>query len=413
MAATDLDKMIEKINYIRSQQFISSAEATDLKKTARDLANKKGELGPKDRSIINDKINQYLNKKGQAQKEETGLKPPSTTTTTPATPTKPSEPPKTNRPVPTAEDQRWNKFSSNWKKLNGGDKNIVRTVWPSAGADASAEKSFKNKSASKQQAFVDAVDGGNVTAPEKRELYAAFNRDKDGNPIKDGGGGGGGGGGGKQPGDGNDKEKDQGDKGTDGGLDDDGFDPTPDTSDDPDDSAPPEPTVKGGKKKVTVPKKPANRANYTVPKNSDERIMMPDVDRKITKEIQRITKRLINVTREYIEGGINFSGIDYIPEDEIYTESGESYFELSDTNTPGTLNNDLVNERLDQITEVINELLNKGRRGHPGYNYKEFMDLFELRYNESGTPVYRFSIELVGNDTEDISITLIEEDNNI
>jgi len=139
----------------------------------------------------------------------------------------------------------------------------------------------------------------------------------------------------------------------------------------------------------------------------------PDVDRKITKEIQRITKRLINVTREYIEGGINFSGIDYIPEDEIYTESGESYFELSDTNTPGTLNNDLVNERLDQITEVINELLNKGRRGHPGYNYKEFMDLFELRYNESGTPVYRFSIELVGNDTEDISITLIEEDNNI
>ena len=171
----------------------------------------------------------------------------------------------------------------------------------------------------------------------------------------------------------------------------------------------PNPTVKGGGKKIDVPKSAFNKANYTLPKDSDERIYMPNLDKKITKEIQRITKQLINSTKEFIEGGINYDGIDSIPDDEILTEDGQSFFEIIDYNAPGTVNSGMADERMSEISGAIQDILYKGSRDRVSkYNYAEFIDLFELRYNNSGEAYYRFNVELVGENVDDFKISLVE-----
>jgi hypothetical protein len=136
---------------------------------------------------------------------------------------------------------------------------------------------------------------------------------------------------------------------------------------------------------------------------------MPNIDKKITKEIQRITKQLISSTKEFIEGGINYDGIDFIPDNEILTENGESAFSFSDFNSPGTVNSGLADERMNDIEKAINDLLAPGLEGNSNKNnnYSEYIDLFELRYNNNGVPYYRFSIELEGEIVEDIVVTVL------
>jgi len=182
----------------------------------------------------------------------------------------------------------------------------------------------------------------------------------------------------------------------------------------PDDEEPahggPNPTVKGGNKKIPIPKSGFNKANYSIPKNSDERILMPNIDKKIQREIIRLTKRLISSTKEFIEGGINYDGIDFIPDNDILTEDGEEFFEIDDFNSPGTVNSGLANERLNEILEAIQAVLDKGDRTKQNrYNYADYLDLFELRYNNNGDAFYRFSIELVGEDLDYITVTVVEQ----
>ena len=138
---------------------------------------------------------------------------------------------------------------------------------------------------------------------------------------------------------------------------------------------------------------------------------MPNIDKKILKEVQRITKQLITSTKEFIEGGINYDGIDFIPDDEIYTEDGQSIFNFTDYNAPGTVNSGMADERMNDIEKAIRDLLNQGDKNIPkSYNYAEYIDLFELRYNNNGIPYYRFSLELQGEIVEDLVVTLINDE---
>lgn len=414
--ATDLDKMLAKINHAREMKYITPSETQRLRQLARSLANKKGDLGPKDRDQINALLNKSLNKKGQADKADGGLKPPSGGTPSKPSPSQPSpskpspspQPGKTpgDNKEPSKEDTRWKQFKNNWKRLGDADKSIVRKVWPGAGAGITAEKQFRNKSGVKQQAIIDAVDGGDITKDEKIALYKAFNRDEKGNPIKDSGGGGGGGSddtpaSGGPP----DDEPASGgpppdiDEGGDGGRDD---------GEDEDETQEPDPTQKGGGKKVRV--EPSGKTKYSVPEDA-EPITMPNIDKKIYRQIKKITKSLIASTKEFIEGGINYDGIDYVAEDEIYTEDGKPYFEYTDYNSPGGLNSGLANERMEEVRDAIYELLKYGDPTSGSYNYEKFIDLFELRYNSDGTPYYRFSLEIEGIVIDDITVTLIEDEN--
>jgi len=191
---------------------------------------------------------------------------------------------------------------------------------------------------------------------------------------------------------------------------DDDEDGVPDTEEVEGPEGPPgDPTVKGGGKKIDIPK-PANRADYAISKNA-ERLDMPNISKKITREVEKLTLQITNIAKEFIEGGIDFYGIDYISENEIIGEDGRPYYPLPDYNAPPDSDSSLSDERAATVSALIYELISKGDKGSPNYNYLEFLDLFELRYNGSGTPFFRFSIELTGDLVDDLTLYLVEDDN--
>ena len=169
------------------------------------------------------------------------------------------------------------------------------------------------------------------------------------------------------------------------------------------------PTTRPGRGKIEVPK-PANRANYQIPQGSDaNRLAMPNVDKAIKKEIQKLTLRIVTIARDFVESGVDYVGIDYVPDVEIIGEDGNPYFPLPIYNTPPT-ESTLAEERMEEIANIIQRLLNMGVRGTQEFNYAEYLNLFELRYNASGVPTYKFSIELTGAIIEDLEAILIEDD---
>lgn len=388
---TDLEKIIEKINYANKQNFISQKETDDLKKMARSLATQKGALGEKDRNKINQTLNAALNKKGKEVKSEGGLKPP-TSGNDPTVGTRPG-----GEPTKETGGEKWTNFKKGYNSLKSDDdKKFIRNVFGGIPRDDNLAN-WQTLSDGKKNALVNAVNDGKITQKEKDSLKGLFKEKGSGS------GGGQGDGSGQGTGSGGDNEDfDVEGDGGDGGGDELGDEPA---------HGGPNPTQKGGGKKVNVPKN-ENRANYSMPKNSDERITMPNIDKKIIKEIQRITKQLISSTKEFIEGGINYDGIDFIPDNEIVGENGQSIFNFTDFNSPGTVNSGLANERMDDIQKAILNLLAPGDSSNnsKNNNYSEYIDLFELRYNNNGTPYYRFSIELEGEIVEDIVVTLLDDD---
>lgn len=403
--ATDLEKYIDRINAARVNKFITSTEATNLRKRARELANRKGDLGPKDRQTLNQLLKEYSNKKGNAAIEQ-GRLPIGVSPSDPIKPPRgaPPTPPPSTPPTPpaeqqkqTAEDRRWKEFSSNWKKLGENDKNILRTVWPNAGAGSSAEKSFRRKHSTKQKAFIDAVDGGNITRNEKIELFKVFGLDKDGRPVKP-------------------PKEEEPEKGPDGQEDTTDAD-TGDSGTGLGDDAAPEgqtgvggligdegtdvPTIRGGGKKIKIPSSENDRAFIAVPEDDDTRFSMPNIERKISKEIERITLDLVESTREFIEAGIDFQSIEYIPQREVFTEDELLYYEFPDSNTPPSSDNDIANLRMNALTEALQELIDKGDKSSPRYNYAEYIDIFEYLPQKN---IYRFSVEITGAIIEDLTV---------
>ena len=385
---TDLEKILEKINYANKQNFISQKETDDLKKMARSLATQKGALGEKDRNKINQALNDALNKKGKEVKSEGGLKPPTSGSGT--------RPGGGERPggSPSTGGEKWDKFKNGYSSLKSDDdKKFIRNVFGGIPRDDNLAN-WQTLSDGKKNALVNAVNDGKITQKEKDSLKGLFKEKGSGSGDGQGGGSGQGSGGG-----GDDEDFDGESDGSGSGGDEPGDEPV---------HGGPNPTQKGGGKKVNVPKN-ENRANYSISTKSKERIDMPNIDKKIIKEVQRITKQLISSTKEFIEGGINYDGIDFIPDNEILTENGESAFSFNDFNAPGTVNSGLADERMNDIEKAINDLLAPGleENSNKNNNYSEYIDLFELRYNNNGVPYYRFSIELEGEIVEDIVVTVL------
>jgi hypothetical protein len=398
---TDLQKILDKINYARSQKFISQEEAENLRARAKKMADNKGNLKEDERTKINTILNDALNKKGQKVKKETGLKPPEN---------KPGPKPGGGKPK-----TKWETFKDGYEKLsNKQDRDVIRDIF-NGPPDDSKLAFFQTLSDKRKDALINAVKDGKINDAEKKNLKQLFKEVK-----------------GPKPGGGDNKPPpaDPPDPPTPVDSDNDGIPDTDDPDDDndgiPDEDDPdddgdgvddtdepthggPNPTVKGGNKKINVPQSAFNKADYSIPKNSDEPIYMPNLNKKITKEIQRITKQLINSTKEFIEGGINYDGIDSIPDDEILTEDGQSFFEIIDYNSSGTVNSGMADERMSEISKAIQDILHTGNRNYPSkYNYSEFIDLFELRYNNSGDAYYTLNVELVGENTDDFKISIVE-----
>lgn len=158
--------------------------------------------------------------------------------------------------------------------------------------------------------------------------------------------------------------------------------------------------------KVEIPK-PSTTTKVNVPEDSG-RIDMPDINKNIQKEIVKITKELVNIAKDFIESGVDYSSIDYLPESEIITEDGDSLSIFDEYNAPPT-ESTLADERMDDITKLIQDLLNTGVQGTTQYNYSKFLDLFELKYNASGTAFFKLSIELSGAIIEDLGVIIVND----
>jgi len=417
-------------------------------------------------------LTEALNKRGQQFKQESGgLKPPGTQTTT----RPPGDGGSTTRPP--EKDGLWNKFRQNWSKLGNNDKKTVRNVFPKVNED-----SFKDLSLNKRHGLVNAVDEGNITPQERRELYKLFNyeekeppdvsptKSKSQKPDTDDGkndlwdkflsiwkdprfkdnasdrnliknlffGG-------KNPGtmsyqeglsywkninlekrkqllnflkdfdlsveekdtlkDKRPDDDDSGDGDVGGGVDDDDQEEDDIEIEGPEDTDP----ITGiqPKKKIVLDEKLADVTTIFIPEDADP-ISMPNVDKKIEKEVERLTLNLTSFTKEFIEGGIDFSSIDFVPLQEIFDENDILYFIGKDPNVPDDYNANIlgIRELLMEILKLIEIELDKGRKGT---NYAEFLQLFQLKYRDAGGPYYRFNLELDNDIMGELSVSVIKD----
>jgi hypothetical protein len=379
--------MLDKINYSREQKYISPSEAQELKDRVKKLANNKGDLKEEEKRKINKQLDDALNKKGKEDKKDGGLKPLRIEGD--------KNLQRLDKPGKEGSGgNKWKEFKSGYNSLkNASDKQFIKQIFGGVPQDDRLA-SWETLSSDKKNALVNSIKDGKLTDGERKTLRNLFKTTGGGGAGGGGGGGGGndggGGGSGGGGGEGGDIPEDDNTEG--------GDEPEGDTK----------PIVKGSAKKIKLPGgEPIT--NYPRNKKSKERLTMPNLDEKIFKEVQRITKNLISVTKEFIEGGINYDGIDFIPDDEILTEDGRSLFTFNDYNSPGTVNSGMADERMADISRAIQSVLNTGVRGAKEYNYAEYIDLFELRYNNDGIPFYRFSLELVGEAIDDIVITFIKD----
>lgn len=392
---TDLQRILDKINFVRSQGYISQSEAQELKDRAKKFANDKGNLNDEEKKKINNQLDNALNKKGQADKKDGGF-------SIPKPDKKDDKKPDDKKPV--KDDKR-----PDDKKPGKEETDLQKFI---DRVNSSDRLSSNNKTRLKKEAKERASGKGEFGSADRKYLNDLFNKllkkeppgpgpgpnpqppvDTDGDGIPDD----------QDPDDDNDGIPDVDD------IDDD-EDGIPDNEEGEGPEGPPgDPTVKGGGKKIDIPKA-ANRADYAISKNA-ERLDMPNLDKKITREIEKLTLQITNIAKEFIEGGIDFYGIDYIAESEIIGEDGRPYYPLPDYNAPPESDSGLAEERADTVKALIDELLSKGDKSSPNYNYLEFLDLFELRYNGSGTPFFRFSIELTGDLIDDLTLYLVEDTN--
>jgi hypothetical protein len=286
---------------------------------------------------------------------------------------------------PTPEElARWKIYDKGWESLSDEDKKVIKKVFPTP----QNKQAFFNLNAQKQKSLAVAVADGKITDAEEKSLYKIFGY--------------------KPPDDDDDDDDDDdttdddqtGDDGDDGGDGDDEGDGDDDV-----------PTERGGKDNVIKVPKPDSRANYTVPLDSTEAIDMPDLNKEIKEEIDKLTSELVNITKEFIEGGINFQSIDFFPKNEIFDDEGNSYYELPDYNSIPGDDAGLSSKRMDDIKELIWALLSKGDQQSENYNYNEFLNLFTLKYDGDGKPYFRFSIELTGAIIDDLTVTLVDDEN--
>ena len=454
--ATDLDKYIDRINTARKNKFITSSEAVELRNLARSRANRKGDFGAGDRNILNSAFNKALNNRGTAAREQgrlpigvtpdQPLPPPSTQRPTPK-PT-PTPPPTTQKPTTSPGFEKWLKGYSN---LGDSDKRFVKSL---IGGDPTSFAVWQTMSSARRGALRKSVDeskiGGNdITKEERKYLKEIFSGNKINYPqtpateeTGDGGGR-----------DTGDNGQDSGEGGTEGGggggtvTDETGSSVGEETS---------EEVVTEDKKAKKIKFPEGGETNRFIPDDS-ERIFMPNLESKITKQVERLTLNLIDFTREFIEAGQDYKSIDYVPLQEVFDENDVLYFVGKDPNSPMAFQEEdrsVSTEIINEIVEALKLALAIGDESNPAYkprpgpeyvwyadkwfffggntdalpyeidwewnpeikmwvdpnnpppglapgeeppvkfNYAEFLDFFSLSYEEGGTPVYTFNVEL-------------------
>ena len=149
-------------------------------------------------------------------------------------------------------------------------------------------------------------------------------------------------------------------------------------------------------------------ADISYPKDA-ERIWMPNIDKKVKKEVDRITMSLIKSTREFLEAGIDYDGINQVPatagfqDDLLYTDPLEN-------NQSEPSESALASEILLSVSNLLNEEFAKSDPNSVSYNYIRFLEFFELNYNAAGEPYYDLNININNDIIESLKAIIVKVD---
>jgi len=123
---------------------------------------------------------------------------------------------------------------------------------------------------------------------------------------------------------------------------------------------------------------------------TDERLDMPNLNRVVDKEVERLQRELIEDMKEVILADIKFDSIDYIPERDVIIDDPEiNYFKAE----------------FNRIIELVNTSLRMGNAENPDQiNMEKYLELFKVEYNVDGIPRITLVISIDSVDGEDLSI---------
>ena len=150
----------------------------------------------------------------------------------------------------------------------------------------------------------------------------------------------------------------------------------------------------GGNDDSIDPPRPPKQTKTKVPGTSSEFLSMPDLSKVIDDEIKRLTLSIIEDGKDLIlSKTVNYKSIDFIPEVEVQINPPQKRINF-------------IRDQFNDIARAVQRNINKSKKAYTNvYNYGEYLDFFEVRYNRSdGRPVVTFKINLEDFNLSELSV---------
>ena len=135
-------------------------------------------------------------------------------------------------------------------------------------------------------------------------------------------------------------------------------------------------------------------SNFAVGVQSNDRINMPNIDRIVTEEVERLTREMIADIRDIsiYSTVINYQSIDYIPE--------------SDPDIPQDTN--FIVDEFNSVIDQIQTALDRGNPTSANYDFAKYLEMFQIRYNGvTGQPEITVVLEFSGLGFDDLDINQV------
>jgi len=136
-------------------------------------------------------------------------------------------------------------------------------------------------------------------------------------------------------------------------------------------------------------------SDQPVPEKSDVPIGMPNINKVVQKELERLTKEVINDIKTIMLADVDYASIDYIPEDEIDIPR----------------NTDYIRNQFNAIYQRLANNLESGNNQSTRFDYPKYLSMFNVRYNSTnGKPEITLVLDFDGAGADDLRIRRVAID---
>lgn len=140
------------------------------------------------------------------------------------------------------------------------------------------------------------------------------------------------------------------------------------------------------------PPKQDKTTKTKVPGESSDLLSMPDLDKLVVEEVQRLTLSIIKEGKNLLlSRTVDYKSINYFPEAEVQI-------------IPPTKKINFKREKFNDIVNAVQEKILLSNKGSDSYNYIKYLNLFDVQYNDNGEPLIRFKLSLNEFNMNDINI---------